>query len=219
VRCANPWPVRLTSRPRTHPITAIDNNSKKRQMSDDPDTVRPSPLPCTTTNPCVCVQVRAKRLAKLSSSVSSSSAPSPSTTPKPQQQQPSPPQRRSDAPSSPGLGAGRVTPSSPPPPPQPKVLLPPVEVRMADWEDETICRVMRVTLDRVRAQTDAEYIFLHSVLEDLTDAGQGMKSPVLPINLQSTACSLLSCNFGVMLTWKNHGCRLRVWNLRLFPAR
>jgi hypothetical protein len=54
---------------------------------------------------------------------------------------------------------------------------------MADWEDETICRVMRVTLDRGRAQTDAEYIFLPSVLEDLADAGQGMQTPVPQFNL------------------------------------
>lgn len=46
-------------------------------------------------------------------------------------------------------------------------------VRLQDWEDETIRRVMLVTLDRQRAMMDGEYIFLPSVLEDLTDQGQG----------------------------------------------
>jgi hypothetical protein len=73
---------------------------------------------------------------------------------------------------------------------------------MADWEDETICRVMRVTLDRVRAQTDTEYIFLPSVLEDLTDAGQGTPFPFLClIYCPPIFCPCLhSCNFEVMLT-------------------
>jgi len=47
---------------------------------------------------------------------------------------------------------------------------------MLDWEDETISKVMHVTLDRLRATMDPEYIFLSSLLEDLTDQGQGIQA-------------------------------------------
>jgi tetratricopeptide (TPR) repeat protein len=47
--------------------------------------------------------------------------------------------------------------------------------KMQDWEDETISKVMLVTLDARRA--GGEYIFLPSILEDLTDQGQGTLSP------------------------------------------
>jgi len=75
---------------------------------------------------------------------------------------------------------------------------------MLDWEDETISKVMLVTLDRQRARMDAEYIFLASVLEDAMDQGQGTQSPSLlyhtpfeaAIDTRWGRTTVLRCEFG-----------------------
>ena len=84
---------------------------------------------------------------------------------------------------------------------------------MLDWEDETISKVMLVTLDRQRAGMDPECIFLDSVLEDLMDQGQGTQSPSL---LQHTSfevvvdtcwsrTTVVRCNFRACNYFTNDG--------------
>ncbi|KAI0322359.1 ubiquitin elongating factor core-domain-containing protein [Amylostereum chailletii] len=111
-----------------------------------------------------------KRLAKLQVASSSSSTPSPSNPATSSSARPTPPAAK-PVPKRTAEPHAALSPV----PPKKKAILPPLKFNYSDWENETITRVFKVTLDpTVALQSGNEIVWLKSYMEDEASSLDGV---------------------------------------------